>query len=94
MLTSAAQAMQLMPHAVKLKEPSMCEGQVDYETIKSWIYSINKYYALVGPTDEIQQARFVAMLLTKHAALCLWSSRISLDHTRWSTLKVAVRDYF
>ena len=46
--------MQLMPHAVKLKEPPTYEGQVDYETIESWMYSVNNYYVLVGLTDEVQ----------------------------------------
>ena len=45
-------------------------------------------------TDEIQQACFAATLLTKQAALWLHSSRINLDCTKCSTLKVAIRDYF
>ena len=49
---------------------------------------------LVGLTDEIQQARFAATLLTKQAALWLRSSGIDLDRTKWSTLKIAIRDYF
>ena len=36
-----------MGHAVKLKEPSTYEGQVDYKTIESWIYSVDNYYSLV-----------------------------------------------
>ena len=51
-------------------------------------------YTLVGLTDKIQQAYFAAMPLTKQAALWLWSSRIDLDHTKWSTLKVVICDYF
>ena len=86
--------MQVMGHAVKLKEPPTYEGEVDYETIKLWIYSVDNYYVLVGLTDEIQQARFAATLLTKQAALWLPSSGINLDRTRWSTLKIAIRDYF
>ena len=62
--------------------------------IESWIYSVDNYYMLVGLTDEIQQARFAATLLTKQAALWLRSSGINLDRTKWSTLKVAIRDYF
>ena len=58
------------------------------------IYSVDNYYALVGLTDEIQQAYFAATLLTKQAALWLYSSGINLDRTKWSTLKVAIRDYF
>ena len=42
----------------------------------------------------IQQARLAATLLTKQAALWLRSSGIDLDRTKWSTLKIAIRDYF
>ena len=45
------------------------------------MYSFDNYYTLVGLTDEIQQARFAATLLTKQAALWLRSSGINLDHT-------------
>ena len=58
------------------------------------MYSIDNYYALVGLTDEIQQARFATTLLMKQAALWLRSSGINLDRTKWSTLKIAIRDYF
>ena len=34
------------------------------------------------------------MLLTKHAALWLQSSRLDLDHIKWSRLKVEISDYF
>ena len=61
--------MQLMPQAVKLKEPPTYKGQVDSKTIESWIYSADNYYVLVGLTDKIQQARFAATLLKKQAAL-------------------------
>ena len=62
--------------------------------IELWIYFVDNYYALVGLTDEIQKARFAATLLMKQAALCLRSSGIDLDRTKWSTLKIAIRDYF
>ena len=55
---------------------------------------MDNYYALVGLTDEIQQAHFAATLLTKQAALWLHLSGIDLDRTKWSTLKIAIRDYF
>ena len=45
-------------------------------------------------TDGIQQAHFATTLLTKQAALWLPSSGIDLDHTKWSTLKDLIRDYF
>ena len=58
------------------------------------MYSVDNYYALVGLTDAIQHTCFAATLLTKQAALWLCSSGIDLDHTKWSTLKDLIRDYF
>ena len=44
---------QVMPNAVKLKEPSQYDGAIDYELIEVWIFGINNYYKLVGLTDEV-----------------------------------------
>lgn len=78
---------QVMPNAVKLKEPPVYDGSIDYELIEAWIFGVDNYYKLVGLTDEVQQARFAATLLVKNAALWLRSSGLNLDTTKWSTLK-------
>ena len=78
---------QVMPNAVKLKEPPQYDGAIDYELIKAWIFGVDNYYKLVGLTDEVQQTGFAAILLIKNAALWLRSAGLDLDVTRWSMLK-------
>ena len=85
---------QVMPKAVKWKEPPQYNDTIDYDLIKVWIFVVDNYYKLVGLTDEVQQARFAAMLLVKNAALWLHSSGLDLDQTRWSTLTAQVCDCF
>ena len=68
-----------MPNTVKLKEPPQYDGAIDCKLIEAWIFGIDNFYKLVGLTDEVQQARFAAMLLIKNAALWLRSSGLDLD---------------
>ena len=79
---------QVMPNAVKLKEPPQHDDAIDYELIEAWIFGVDNYYKSVELTDEVQQACLAAILLIKNAALWLHSSGLDLYHTRWSTLKV------
>ena len=44
---------QTMPGAVKLKEPPIYDGTMDYEIIEAWLFAVENYFALVGLMDEI-----------------------------------------
>ena len=83
-----------MPGAIKLKEPPQFDGAMDFDAIKSFIFSVANYFALVGLTDPIQQTRFVSTLLIKQAALWLRTNNFDLSHMAWGTLKLELRSYF
>ena len=44
---------QIIPGAVKLKEPPTYDGTMDYEAIEAWLFMVENYFVLVGLTDEI-----------------------------------------
>ena len=44
---------QTIPGAVKLKEPPIYDGTMDYETIEAWLFAVENCFTLVGLTDEI-----------------------------------------
>ena len=42
---------QIIPHTIKLQHLPAYKGEMDYEIIKSWIYSVDSYFAMTGLTD-------------------------------------------
>ena len=42
-----------MPGAIKLKQPPIYGGNMDYKTIEVWLFAIENYFLLIGLTDEI-----------------------------------------
>ena len=64
-------SLQIMSHTIRLKEPPVYNGEMDYDLVESWIFNIDIYFVLVGLTDPIKQTRFAATLLQKQAALWL-----------------------
>ena len=44
---------QVMPNAVELKDPSQYDGSNSYKLIEAWMFNVDNYYKLVGPTDEV-----------------------------------------
>ena len=44
---------QTIPGAIKLKEPPTYDRTMDYETIAACLFLVEKYFTLVGLTDEI-----------------------------------------
>ena len=42
---------QVMPGAIKWKEPFQFDSTMDYKVIK--VYGVDNYYSLIGLTDEV-----------------------------------------
>ena len=45
---------QIILHTIKLQLPPVCKGEIDYEVIEAWIYSVDNYFALTSLTDPRQ----------------------------------------
>ena len=57
-----AQTTQTMPHAIKLPVPAPYRGEMDYEIIEAWIFSLDQYFLLTGLTEEVQRARYIVVV--------------------------------
>ena len=44
---------QIIPGAVKLKDPLTYDGTMNYKTIEVWLFAVENYFVLVRLTDEI-----------------------------------------
>ena len=44
---------QTMPHAIKLPVPAPYRGEMDYEIIEAWIFTLQQYFLLTGLTEPI-----------------------------------------
>ena len=45
---------QIIPYTIKLKPPPLYKGEMGYEVIEAWIYSVENYFTLTGLTDPSQ----------------------------------------
>ena len=45
---------QIILHTIKLQPPTVYKGEMDYEVIEAWIYSVDNYFTLTGLTDPSQ----------------------------------------
>ena len=46
-------SLQIMTHTIRIKEPPVYNGEMDYYLVESWIFNVDNYFALVGLTDPI-----------------------------------------
>ena len=79
---------------MKLNLPENFEGSMDLDLLESFFFQVERYFALVGLTDENKAANFVSMLLTKHAAVWLRSQAYDWSTATCTENKNAMSAYF
>ena len=50
----ATMSAQILLHTIKLQPTPAYKGEMNYEVIEAWIYSVNNYFILTGLTDPSQ----------------------------------------
>ena len=79
---------------MRLNLPENFEGSMDLDLLESFFFQVERYFALVGLTDENKAANFVSMLLTKHAAVWLRSQAYDWSTVTYAALKNDMLAYF
>ena len=60
---SAILSSQIIPYTTKLQPLPECKGEIDYEVIEAWIYSVDNYFPLTSLIDPSQWAHLAANLM-------------------------------
>ena len=80
--------------AIKLDLPERFEGDMDYEVVESFIWSMDNYFELTSLVDPHQQAHFVSTRFSKSAQLWLRNQNFDFTLLVWPDLKAELRRYF
>ena len=64
------------------------------EKVESWVYQIENYFVLANVSNENLKARYATLLLTKSAAIWLYTRGYDLQTLTWQQLKTDMMNTF
>lgn len=83
-----------LPSAVKVPLPDKFNGEMDFDRVTAFLFSIEQYCNVVGLTSTIGKAQLTAMLLTGDARVWFMHNEYDQATLSYETLAKALKDYF
>ena len=83
-----------LPGAVKIPLPDKFHGQMDFDHVNAFIFSVKQYFVLVGLANGVQQAQLTGILLSDDAQVWYMHQQYDCTTLDFATLKRDMLDYF